>query len=246
MRAPSASELMHVWEHGLTHTPVEHALTILEAACPDMSREDIAKLSIGERDNRLLTLRQWLFGSHVTSASSCPHCNELMEWSTNTDKLRMQPLEHDKQQQEHLITHKEYQVEFRLPNTVDLVAIGQINDITTAGQALLKRCVCRIERKGKPVPISRLPQRLIQKVLTGMEQADPQADLRIELVCANCQHKWEVTFDIVSFLWSEIQSWAKQTLRAVHILARSYGWREQDILSMSPLRRQLYLEMAGY
>lgn len=246
MRAPSASELMHVWERGLTYTPIDRTLAILEAACPDMSREDIAKLSIGERDNRLLTLRQWLFGRDVTSASNCPHCNELMEWSTNTDKLRLQPLNHDTPQQDYLITHQEYQLEFRLPNTVDLVAIDQINDIATARQALLKRCVSRIVRKGKPVPISRLPQRLIQKILTRMEQADPQADLRVELTCANCQHNWEATFDIVSFLWSEIQSWAKQTLRAVHILARSYGWREQDILGMSPLRRQLYLEMAGY
>lgn len=246
MRAPSASELMHAWERGLTHTPVEHALVVLEAACPDMSREDIAKLSIGERDNRLLTLRTWLFGRHVTSASSCPHCNELMEWSTNTDKLRLQPLKHDPQQQAYLIKYQGYQVRFRLPNTADLVAIGQQNDITIAHQELLKRCVNSIERKGKSVTVSRLPQRLLQKVLTKMEQEDPQADLRVELVCANCQHKWEVTFDILSFLWSEIQSWAKQTLRAVHILARSYGWREQDILGMSPLRRQFYLEMAGY
>ena len=246
MRAPSASELMHVWERGLTRTPVDRSLAILEVACPDMLKEDIAKLSIGERDSRLLTLRQWLFGNNITSASNCPHCNELMEWSTNTDELRVQPLEYDTPQQEHLIDHLDYQVEFRLPNSIDLIAIDQINDIAVASQTLLKRCVSRIERKGKVVPISRLPQRLRQKILTKMAQADPQADLRVELICANCQHKWEATFDIVSFLWSEIQAWAKQTLRAVHILARSYGWREEDILNMSPMRRQLYLKIAGY
>jgi len=52
-----------------------------------------------------------------------------------------------------------------------------------------------------------------------------------------------VMFDIVSFFWSEICVQAKRLLREVHILARAYGWREADILSMSAARRQLYLEM---
>ena len=34
-------------------------------------------------------------------------------------------------------------------------------------------------------------------------------------------------------------------LRQVHTLAMAYGWREIDILSMSALRRQVYLEMLG-
>jgi hypothetical protein len=32
-------------------------------------------------------------------------------------------------------------------------------------------------------------------------------------------------------------------LREVHILASAYGWREDDILAMSPARRRIYLEM---
>jgi hypothetical protein len=32
-------------------------------------------------------------------------------------------------------------------------------------------------------------------------------------------------------------------MREVHRLARVYGWREADILSMSASRRQFYLEM---
>lgn len=239
---------MHVWERGLTYSAVDRTLVLLEAACPDMSREEIANLMIGERDNRLLTLRQWLFGHQITSASDCPHCKQLMEWSTSTDALRLQP-ENDQEpnaRQNLLLKHRDYQVEFRLPTTRDLVAVGQIDEISAASQALLKRCIDKIERKGKPVAQSRLPKGLTDRILAKMEQMDPQANLRVELVCANCQHQWEASFDIVTFLWSEIQSWAKQTLRAVHTLARAYGWREADILEMTPLRRQFYLEMTGY
>jgi len=52
-----------------------------------------------------------------------------------------------------------------------------------------------------------------------------------------------MTFDIASFFWAEICVQAKRLLREVHTLARAYGWREMDILSMSPARRQFYLEM---
>jgi hypothetical protein len=30
----------------------------------------------------------------------------------------------------------------------------------------------------------------------------------------------------------------------VHALASAYGWREADVLAMSPMRRQVYLELA--
>lgn len=246
MRVPSASELMHVWERGLTQPPIERALAILQFACPDMSRDDIAALSIGERDSRLLTLRRWLFGEKITSASSCPHCQQLMEWTTDVSQLQVQPDPDAVTQRNHHFSHQDYRIEFRLPNTLDMFAIEQARDVDSARQTLLKRCVHTTERKGKTLSLSRIPQSIIQKVLKKMEQCDPQADLRVELLCANCQHKWETAFDIISFLWSEIQNWAKQTLRSVHLLARAYGWREQDILAMSPLRRQLYIEMAGY
>ena len=82
-------------------------------------------------------------------------------------------------------------------------------------------------------------------VTERMSQADPQADVKLGLDCPACGHDWLVTFDILSFLWSEIETWAQRMLRDVHILARSYGWREADILAMSAFRRQCYLEMLG-
>ncbi len=54
---------------------------------------------------------------------------------------------------------------------------------------------------------------------------------------------FSVAFDIVSFLWNELNAWAIRTLREVHILASAYGWSETDILAMSPWRRQFYLEV---
>ncbi len=78
-----------------------------------------------------------------------------------------------------------------------------------------------------------------------MNRADPQADVQLNLSCPSCNHNWQMVFDIVSFFWSEIHTWAQQMLREVHILASAYGWYEADILVMSPSRRQFYLQMVG-
>ena len=67
----------------------------------------------------------------------------------------------------------------------------------------------------------------------------------LSLSCPDCGHCWDVPFDIVSYFWGELHVWAQRVLREVHTLASAYGWREADILGLSPLRRELYLQMVG-
>jgi hypothetical protein len=71
MRALSASELLNVWERGFIQPPIYRALTLLAVAC-EASPETLAKLSIGDRDARLLTLREWTFGSQLVGLVNCP------------------------------------------------------------------------------------------------------------------------------------------------------------------------------
>ena len=80
-------------------------------------------------------------------------------------------------------------------------------------------------------------------IAAEMEKADPQANVQLALDCADCGHRWLSGFDIVPFLWSEIDNWARRVLREVCALASAFGWREADILAMSAGRRQLYLQM---
>ena len=78
-----------------------------------------------------------------------------------------------------------------------------------------------------------------------MARADPQADVTFSITCPACGHAWQAIFDIVSFFWREVNAWSYRLLYEVHLLASAYGWREADILAMSPWRRQCYLEMTG-
>jgi hypothetical protein len=78
-----------------------------------------------------------------------------------------------------------------------------------------------------------------------MADADPQADVRLALDCPACGHNFLAAFDVAAYLWSEVNAWAYRLLGEVHSLASAYGWREEDILAMSPWRRRVYLEMVG-
>ena len=78
-----------------------------------------------------------------------------------------------------------------------------------------------------------------------LELADPQAHIEMAMRCPECALDWTAPFDVVSFLWQELDTWAARTLREVHVLASAYGWSEHDILEISPMRRRRYLELVG-
>ena len=82
-------------------------------------------------------------------------------------------------------------------------------------------------------------------VAEQMAARDPLAEIELALACPACGHQWQLVFDIASFLWLKIEMQARRLLREVHALARAYGWREADILALSPGRRQAYLEMVS-
>jgi hypothetical protein len=90
-----------------------------------------------------------------------------------------------------------------------------------------------------------LPAEVVSGIAESMAQADPLADIQLKIDCPSCRHRWRAAFDIVSFLWTEIEAWAGRMLSEVHTLARAYGWREAEILALSATRRQFYLEMVG-
>src|SRR5687768_8738532 len=88
MRALSSSELLSVWEHCRSRSLLDKALQLLQAACSDGEPEDPALLSIGDRDARLLQLREWMFGSRLLSVSHCPQCGAQLEWITDIADVR--------------------------------------------------------------------------------------------------------------------------------------------------------------
>jgi hypothetical protein len=219
---------------------VERALLLLAYACPDESWESLAALPVGRRDARLLTLREWTFGSHLSSMARCPACGEPLELSFSVDDIR---IEAASTAPELDLKVGGYEVAFRLPDSADLASLDGLDESAEVRHQLLKRCLLTARRDGKKRSARRLPARVVDAVVQRMAEADPQADVRTALSCPACAHTWQATFDIATYFWAEIESWAYRMLRDVHRLASAYGWREADILALGPRRRQFYLEM---
>ncbi|MCL4705850.1 gp26 family baseplate hub assembly chaperone [bacterium] len=242
-RALTASQLLGVWEQGRFEPPVQRALLLLAAAYPETSVEHFARLSLGQRDAHLLALREWAFGSQLHSLVSCPQCGERLELNFNTVDLRAASA--DEPAQALALNVEGYEIQFRLPDSLDLVAISNLPDLAASRQQMLERCLLSVQQNGEARSVAQLPDRVIDATTQEMAQADPQADVQLALACPACGNQWHAAFDILSFFWNELHAWALRLLREVHLLASAYGWREADILSLSPWRRQFYLEMVS-
>jgi hypothetical protein len=243
MQALTASELLKAWEHGSTQPPVQRTLTLLAVACPESSVEELAQLSIGQRDARLLSLREWTFGSHLSSLAVCPLCGERLELNFNVAELRAASVAETNEAI--CLEVDDYEARVRLPNSFDLAAVADSADNAASRRVLLERCLLSARQETEERVLEQLPAKVLDAIVEQMTNSDPQADVKLNLSCPQCEHQWQMVFDIASFFWSEVNAWAYRVLREVHALARAYGWREQDILALSPGRRQMYLEMVG-
>lgn len=239
MRPFTAAELLDLWDHGTRQLPVQRALALLATACSE-SVQTIAGLPIGQRDAQLLTLREWTFGPRLACLVACPACGERLEMALRIEDLRAATPE--MRAAPFTLAIDEYALTYRLPTSADVLAL---TDDAADPRGLVARCVIEARHSGAALAIELLPERVITALGDAMAEHDPQADLQLALTCPACSHAWQALFDIVAFFWREIEAWAARTLHEIHTLASAYGWRESEILALSPQRRRRYLELVS-
>lgn len=243
MRPLPASELLDHWASGQTQPRWVWAETMVGAAFPELGRAGTDALTVGARDRRLLELREALFGPELACCSTCPTCRETVETAVAAKTLR-QP-EHPESPPEAIVRAAGCEVHWRLLTTRDLADAAQTREVDRMRDALLERCIVSALRDGAAVARGDLPAAALSRVMEAIAAADPQADIQLELTCPGCGATWTEPFDVVAFLWSEVDAWARRLLRDVHALASAYGWTEPDVLALSARRRAHYLEMIG-
>ena len=164
---PSAADLLQVWEEQQGAHPVRQVLAALAITTPGRDAQAWALATVGERDRRLLDLHEHLFGSALSTLARCPQCGERLESDFCVDDVRYradaapaQPLS---------IELAGYQIDYRLPTSADLLALGddtradrstdtrtgdaadsRAGDATndSAARRLLQRCISRVQREG--------------------------------------------------------------------------------------------------
>lgn len=247
MHRLSAAELLAVWEQGLYQHPVQQALLLLQAAWPEVSVDQLAQLRLGQRNLMLLRLREQLLGPQLVGVATCTACGQQLELPLNTTEMvgltdgeAVQAIEPPAL----LDLHADgYDVRFRVPNSLDLLATVGYSEVTMVRNALLKRCLLSIRYHDNEQASDLLPPEVEAMLIQRMEQADPQAHMEFAITCPFCASEWQVAFDVVQYFWRELNDWASRLLGEVHTLASAYGWHEADILALNPSRRQVYLTM---
>ena len=272
MRALTTVDLVDIWEQGWACHSAERALLLLGRTLPYTSTEELEAMPLGVRDDQLLQLRQRLFGATLESVVRCPCCGESLEIKVDAHELqadlkvsttteadsttteaesatigdadtRSADLQVGSRESSGMEwTAGELSVRFRVPTSRDFLDLETSNDPDDVRRRLIERCVLEAHRGTERIQ----PLELIEEETVALgeqiAQADPHGELTLHAECPSCGHRWESLLDIASFLWQEIDIHVRRLLSEVHTLASAYSWSERDILSMSALRRQMYLE----
>lgn len=232
MRDLGGDTVVAVWEAAREQHPLERALTLLAIACPERSRDELARLSIGERDRLLLGLRAQLFGSQLCLEAVCPLCREGNEF-----ELTMQDVLHAPVSGEPEMVTEHGPIRFRLPDSIDIARALGCEDAALARQLLARSCLLDDVVIDAP---------LVDRLAAAIELYDPQSEVRFAITCSMCGHAWKPIFDVGELLFTELAAVARELLGQVHALAYAYKWPEAEILAMSGTRRRFYLQMVGY
>jgi hypothetical protein len=243
-RAPSAVELLEVWERGQGAESPERSILLLSLVEPGSTSDAVGQLTVGQQNARLLRLRELAFGDRLDGLTDCPSCGDTLEVSVHSPGLRRAgadgvsvPHEGSSTAPRELeVEAGGHRVRFRPPTLADVHAILDVEDDAPA--ALLERCLTDLEGISLP-----LPPELAKELAAQMSSADPLADPELAMKCPSCSHRWTAPLDVPSYLWEEIDVWARRTLDQVHRLASAYGWGEAEILALSPARRRAYLDL---
>jgi hypothetical protein len=229
----SGLDVLAVWEEGAGAPAVARAVAV--AARTASHPEAVCGWSIGRRDAVLLDVHAAVFGGAIELVTSCPACDEALELTVAVDDMRSP---HGDAGAEHELVDEVSGVHivFRLPSSADLLAVATIDDIAAARQALAERCV---------VGDAALPESAVAALAARVAELDPQADIQLALVCAECGHRWTVPFDIADHVWRRIDTRARTLVAEVAALAGAFGWSETEILGLPASRRRLYLDLVG-
>ncbi|WP_327351825.1 T4 family baseplate hub assembly chaperone [Streptomyces sp. NBC_01304] len=258
MTVTQAGDLLATWEAGLGHDGPGRALLLHRAARPELDGAGpdgaaLLALPVGAREADLFALRRALFGERMQVRLDCSACGADMEFDLDAGEFArsLRPPDQPVVQ----LTEGGWDVAFRVPTVADLTAAARHPDAALfadgARRALLARCVVSAVRDGVAVAVDVpdvlevLPESVQRKISEAAEAVDPAADVTLNINCPECDAATRAELDIASYLWTELDAWARDVLLDVHLLATAYGWSEPEILALSPLRRRYYLELCA-
>ena len=235
----SSQRILEVWEQGASVSNESRALSLLGLIQPELSQQAISELVLGERNNSLLDLHQAMFGSRLKAYVECSECDEALDLEYAINELGFSSI--CNMSKSYSFTRGSLRAEVRLPNSQDLIAVSSVDNVNDGRDRLFSRCILQLVRDDENISYQRLDEEELNQLEEAIYELDPRMEILFDLQCPECDHRWQSSLDIASYLWNMLDAYARRLLEDVHVLAHSYGWSEDDILRMSSSRRNYYL-----
>jgi hypothetical protein len=207
----------------------------------------VGSLSVGDREALLLHLRRLTLGETMSCVLKCPACGEKHDLALYVSELLLPSYTHDCEVHETQVRAGDtaYRVRFRLPNGEDQERAAALiaSAPEAAAELILRRCVQEIVDEHAGEPAQPAPAAIADALADKMAELDPQAEILLDLVCADCGVSFQMPFDVADYFYQEIRGREGDLHRDVHLLAFHYHWSERDILRLTRRKRMLYLEL---
>jgi hypothetical protein len=230
--------LLALWERGIACETWARADALLSASGDEGPR------TLGQRTRALLRLHASLFGGDADLLSHCPSCRTPAQFSVNCATL-LEHLPSAADAVTHRLELQGFTLEFRLPAAPDIAAASSEETDDAFARRVLERCVLACTRGGVPAPLSGVPDDVLDAVSKQMETLDPGATLSFAVRCPECGAQWDAPLDTGQLVWQKVQAAAERLFLDIDALARAYGWTEQQVLSLPPVRRAAYLQIVS-
>jgi hypothetical protein len=218
----SAAAVLDLWQEAEGRDAVERSLAL--ATPSGRPLDELAALPIGRRDALLLELHG---GPELQATATCPACAEQAEFAVDTQALLARGAEAAE-------PAPVDSVAWRSPDSRDVAAAAAADDPEAAERVLMERCV----------GLAELEPETRAAVAVAMSDADPLAEVLVDVSCPACGEAFVADLDVGAFVWAELRARARRLLLEVDVLARAYGWTEKEVLALGDRRRAAYLELA--
>jgi len=235
-----SKRILEIWESSNGKTAETKIRSLLSLMLPELSVDEIGELILGERNGHLLALRQQLFGSKLQAYIECVECGDALDLEFLIDDLDFDSI--TLIPKIHTLSFDKFSAIVTLPDGNVLQVLALAESAEKGRFILFDFCIQHLYRDKKTIVISDLSDNELNLLEAEIGKLDPRMEILLDMQCPNCSYKWQLSLDLGTFVWREFDGYAKQLIENVHLLANSYGWSENDILSMSNIRRHYYVE----
>lgn len=192
---------------------------------------DARSLTASDRDRILAELYISFYGSRIQTTTACDSCGKLFDLNFVLPDL-IEKIEREADVVHLVGDSAGYRTPrgtlFRLPSAEAEIAAD-------SEEALLARCI-----------LDRAEGDTVEDIEAAMQAVAPLIDIDLDAVCPECGRSQLIRFDVQTFFLDRLVKDRRRLFDDVHVLASTYGWSLNEILSLHRSERTLLIDLLAH